>query len=874
MFVFRYLFWLAAKTLFSLRYRVTVEGLDQVRGLKGALVLPNHPGFTDPPLVLISLWRVLEPRPMLFASVFENPLVAWIPPLLNAVRVPNLGQHSTQARQEAQAAIDDVVAGLQRGENHILWAAGRLRQGNVEVLGGVRSVADILAKAPQSPVVLVRTRGLWGSCFGWARTAKAPKLVPTLLRGAGLLLANLLFLTPRRHVHITVQKVERNELPAPTREAINPYLEAWYNAPGPEEPVHVPYHFLFGAKSFEYPPPASGPEFDLDKVTDRTRAMVRQVVEEKLKRPLSAGDQDPATKLDDLGLDSLDRMEIALAVEQRSGFRSDQVPLTLGDLWALGHGAVTNAPPKPPPPAWFKNDAGGSVVLLADTLALAFVKRAMASPHEVAAADDMSGVLTCQRMWVGAQLMAKRFAALPAPNLGIMLPASVACDLAILATHLAGKLPVMMNWTTGPANLAHATQLTKLSHIVTSRRFVDRIGVRVPGAEYLFLEDLRADIGRLEKVVALLRTKLFPGRVAKATPAPSPSSPAVVLFTSGSEKAPKAVPLTHDNLLSNIRGVLETYDVDRHDAMLAFLPPFHSFGMTITTLMPLLTGVRVLHHPDPTDAAALAQKIAAYKPTIICGTPTFISYIYDRAEADVLKSLRLVVVGAEKSPPSLFERTAKLAPQATVFEGYGITECSPLVSANQPGATKLGSIGKPMPSVRLMLVDPETLQPLEGDARGMLLVNGPNVFPGYLGHDGPSPFHEIDGTRWYITGDLATINDEGFVHFAGRLKRFLKAGGEMISLPALEEPLAKRYPPTDKGPQVAVEGVEQDSGRHIVLFATQPITLAEANGLLHEAGFHGIMRLDEVRQVEQIPVLGTGKTDYKVLRAQILEALT
>ncbi len=161
------------------------------------------------------------------------------------------------------------------------------------------------------------------------------------------------------------------------------------------------------------------------------------------------------------------------------------------------------------------------------------------------------------------------------------------------------------------------------------------------------------------------------------------------------------------------------------------------------------------------------------------------------------------------------------------------------------------------------------MQPLPNGQRGLLLINGPTVFPGYLSYDGPSPFHEHDGKRWYITGDLASLDADGFLHFAGRLKRFLKAGGEMISLPALEEPLASTYPPNDNGPQVAVEGIETPDGRRIVLFTTADIKLADANALLTKSGFRGIMRLDEVRRLEKLPVLGTGKTDYKILRAQI-----
>jgi long-chain-fatty-acid--[acyl-carrier-protein] ligase len=233
----------------------------------------------------------------------------------------------------------------------------------------------------------------------------------------------------------------------------------------------------------------------------------------------------------------------------------------------------------------------------------------------------------------------------------------------------------------------------------------------------------------------------------------------------------------------------------------------------------------------------------------------------------------VIIVGAEKAPPALFERVKELAPQAFLLEGYGITECSPVVAANRPGAIHPGTVGQALPHVELCVADVETGEPLPAGKRGMLLVSGPSVFPGYLGYDGPSPFRELNGKRWYVTGDLVEIA-QGYVTFVGRLKRFLKAGGEMISLPALEEPFSKRYSPTEEGPRVAVEGVESEGGRRIVLFTTEPIDLHQANAILREEGFHGVMRLDEVRHIEKIPVLGTGKTDYKVLRTQLTEQAT
>jgi long-chain-fatty-acid--[acyl-carrier-protein] ligase len=433
-------------------------------------------------------------------------------------------------------------------------------------------------------------------------------------------------------------------------------------------------------------------------------------------------------------------------------------------------------------------------------------------------------------------------------------------------------LPVVLNWTTGPANLEHAARLMELSHVVSSKVFIDRIGVAVAGTQYLFLEDLRTRIGKVELLWTLVKARFLPGRVRALVPRVDPASPAVVLFTSGSEKAPKAVPLTHLNIFTNQRAGIEVLKFCRSDSVLGFLPAFHSFGMSITGLFPLLGGVRVVRHPDPTDAAALARKVGLYKPTILVGTPTFVSYILDRAESGELTSLRMIIVGAEKCPESVFARCKEASPKAVVLEGYGITECSPVVSVNPPDAPRPGTVGKALPKVEMCVLDLETDKEVPQGEMGMLLVAGPTVFGGYIGPDAPSPFRDHAGKNWYVTGDLVKIDTEGYITFSGRLKRFIKAGGEMISLPALEEPFARLHPPTKDGPRVAVEGVELDGGgRKVVLFTTEPMKLPEANDILQKEGFQGVMRLDDVQKVPSLPVLGTGKTDYKILREKILD---
>ncbi len=871
------LLWTLFRLLLRLRYRVRVTGLEKLRDLEGpTLLMPNHPGYIDPPLVLSHVRLKATIRPLVYSGTYRNPALYPIMRAVGAFEVPNLAEQSRGAREQTLGMIDSVIEGIERGGSFLIYPSGRIQRGNREVIGAARAAWDILQRCPDLNVVLVRTRGVWGSMFSFARTGRLPSLGKCTLRGLAWMAANLIFFAPRREVTMSVEVVDRNQLPVSDRAELNEYLEAWYNRAEGREPVFVPYHRIFGPREFDFPKPPAALDIDVDKIKPATREAVGELIEDHLGRPLTEEERLPQTTLDQIGLDSLARMDAALEIEDRFGFRSDQVATTIGELWALAEGLASGAPGEvePAPDAWQESSVSDEPAeVLAETLAEAFVRRALANPGDVAVADRLSGVLSYRRMLVGSSLLGKRMAKLEGDAVGIMLPASAAADLVFFALHLAGKLPVILNWTTGPANLAHAVKKLKLQHIVTSSKFVDRLGIEVEGADYAFLEDLRADIGKGEGLGALLASYLMPGGFLRRLPRQQCDDPAVVLFTSGSESAPKAVPLSHRNLIANVRGGVTALKPTRGDAMMGFLPPFHSFGIMGTVVLPILTGIRLVHYADPTDAAGLVRTVVAYRPTFMLTTPTFLGYMLGVAKPGDLESLTTIGTGAEKCPEAIFVRSGELAPAAKVLEGYGITECSPVVSCNRPDNPRDGTVGQPLDGVELCVVHPDSNEPLATGETGMLLVHGPSIFSGYIDHDGPEPFVELDGRRWYNTGDLVQLDEDRFIHFRGRLKRFIKAGGEMVSLPALEEPFAKLYPTTEDGPQVAVEGVETPNGRHIVLFSVGQTTVREANAVLAEAGFRGVMRVDETRQVDAISVLGTGKTDYKVLRKMVLDEL-
>lgn len=869
----RYLVWLLTCLLVPLRYRIHVDGGNTLQDLKGpVLLLPNHPAFVDPALIFATFYRVLRPRTVLYEGNFPGPVRAILVKLLRAVCIPDLQRPNAEAHQQTEQAVADVIAGLRRGESFILWPSGRIQRDGVERLGAARGLTEILREVPEANIVLVKTQGLWGSMFSFARTGRMPRLARCLANAVLLLASNLFVFMPRRRVDITVELVDRSALPELNWNEVNHWFEARYNSGGPEQPKYVPYHRLFGPWHYHFPSSSRIANADIqsDQIRPETSLAVANLLTVQLGRSVNLDEIDPGTKLDDLGLDSLRRMDLALAVEQLFAVSANSVPETLGQLLTLAEGLAELDLPKPPA-EWSRPPSNVEPLrILGETIPQAFIARALANPRDIAAADDYSGVVTYERLLIGAVIMARRFSRLPGANIGLMLPASVASDMMLMGLYLASKLPVLLNWTTGPGNLRHAVQLTSLTYVISSRQLRVRLGIKIEGVRFLDVEDLQSQIGWFEKLRWFATVRFLPGSIRRHTPQLQPSTHAVILFTSGSEKAPKAVPLTHRNIVSNLETVPTILDLTNADAVLGFLPMFHSFGFTMTGVFPLLANIRVVHHGDPTDVAGLTRKITAYAPTVLVGMPSLISRLVERAQPSQLESLRLVVVGAEACPSSLYNAVQRKAPKAHLLEGYGITECSPAIAANRPYASRPGTVGQPLPGVEVCVVDLETGEEVSPETMGMLLVRGPGVFEGYLG-DEASPFVDRHGVRWFVTGDLVTIDADAFIHFRGRLKRFVKSGGEMISLPALEEPFALRYPPDKTGPRVAVEGIETESGRKIVLFTTEPICLEDANSMLAESGFRGVMHLDEVRRIREIPLMGTGKIDYRRLQSIIRE---
>jgi acyl-CoA synthetase (AMP-forming)/AMP-acid ligase II/1-acyl-sn-glycerol-3-phosphate acyltransferase/acyl carrier protein len=858
--------------LISLRYRVEVRGLEEIRrrGTRGILFLPSHPALVDPPIVIGMLDRGFHPHTLADEYQITRPIIGWLARVFGARVLPSMERSGLSVMDAMRRALEDTVAGLRAGECLLFYPAGRLRQQYREEVRAA-SGTDVLVKAvPEARIVLIRVTGLWGSSFSLAFNGHLPDAMATARRGLKYLLLNGVFFMPRRRVLLECE--EFPDFPrGESRMAINRFLEEFYNASAPKN-TYVPYGFWEKGGTRELPDPeVQRIGGDATDVPEGTR---RIVVEEMARLTGHSSVQLTDRLAQDLGLDSLAAAELMVWIEQEFGFPAGtpESLVTVGDvvLAASGRGvSAIESELRGATDAWLAARSHEPLALApGKTVTEVFLNQAARDPGRLVLADPTSGEVSYRRLILGVLLMMPAIRALPGQYVGIMLPASVGAGLFYLAALFAGKTPVMINWTTGSRNLVHALDLLGVDRVITAKALLaklETLGIDLAplAGRFLLAEDVRAGLTLRQKIVAMVRSYVDWRPLRRVTP----PEVALILFTSGSESLPKAVPLTHANLLTNIGDVLAFVHPDEHDVLIGMLPPFHSFGICITTILPLCTGLRCVLHPNPTEAAVLARIIAAYRVTILVGTPTFLNGIVRAARVDQLSSLRLAVTGAEQCPDTVYQALRDRCQAATILEGYGITECAPVVSAIRPEHIVPGSIGTLLRSVEGVVVDLETGAPVDPGKTGMLLVRGPSIFSGYLNYQGDSPFVDRDGKPWYRTGDLVRQDEQGVLYFEGRLKRFVKLGGEMISLPAIEAVLLPHFASeTDEGPPIAVEAVGPADSPELVLFTVKPTDREQVNQFVRAAGLSPLYNVREVIRVDSIPLLGTGKTDYRGLK--------
>jgi len=522
------------------------------------------------------------------------------------------------------------------------------------------------------------------------------------------------------------------------------------------------------------------------------------------------------------------------------------------------------------------------------TLPRQFVRTARRHPRRFAMADAQTPAVTFGAALVRAIFLAQRLKKVWAGQkmVGIFLPPSVPGALVNYAALLLGRVPVNLNYTVSEAVLASCVNQCGLKTVITSRTFLDKVKLAVP-CETIFLEDLAARPNFSEKLTAWLTAKFLPANLLERVLFSNQQSAisnrkslddlATVIFSSGSTGDPKGVLLSHYNIGSNIEQLEQVFGLGKCDRILGILPFFHSFGFTGTLCLPAALGVGVVFHPNPLDSKAIGPLVKNHAVTFLLATPTFLQiYLRSCPSAD-FGSLRLVMTGAEKLPDRLasaFEEHFGIRP----MEGYGCTECSPVVAVNTPDfrsaglhqvGVKRGKIGHPLPGVSVRVVDVEDPQagtslPL-GQA-GLLLVRGPNVMQGYLGR--PDKTAEVLHDGWYSTGDVAALDEDGFLQITDRLNRFSKIGGEMVPHIKIEEKLHELAGVTEQTFVVAGLPDEKKGERLVVLHRLADADLQACLGKLGSSDLPNLWkpRADQFFQVDAFPLLGTGKLDLRKVR--------
>ncbi|MCA9036935.1 MAG: MFS transporter [Planctomycetaceae bacterium] len=516
--------------------------------------------------------------------------------------------------------------------------------------------------------------------------------------------------------------------------------------------------------------------------------------------------------------------------------------------------------------------------------AMQFIRQCRLGWNRIKAADSAGAELTGGRLLTGSlafhKLLTTSVLKPDVTMVGLLLPPSSGGLLANAAVALSGKVAVNLNYTLSDDVVNYCIREAGVKQVLTSRRFLEKKPMNLD-AELIYLEDLKEQISGMEKALAFLTARLMPFRMLcrkLGLDRIKPDDLMSVIFTSGSTGEPKGVMLSQNNIGSNLAAVRQLLNLKTTDMLLGVLPFFHSFGFTISMWLPLCTDPGVIYHFNPLDSRTVGKLIEKYKATILLATPTFLRSYMKRCSTEELKSLNLVIVGAEKLPDDLrdaFREKYGFEPS----EGYGTTELSPVASVNIPASrlgteysgqtsTKHGTVGRVIPGSVAAVFHTETNERLGTNQEGMLKIKGPNVMLGYLNH--PEKSAELIQDGWYTTGDLALIDDEGFIRITGRQSRFSKIGGEMVPHLRIEAELTRIMdddPSDEPGILCAVTAVPDASKGERLIVLHKPVkkSIRQVTDELKAAGLPNlwIPSQDSFLEVEQVPLLGTGKLDLR-----------
>ncbi len=523
-----------------------------------------------------------------------------------------------------------------------------------------------------------------------------------------------------------------------------------------------------------------------------------------------------------------------------------------------------------------------------------YLKMAKRRGEKLSIADSTGTKLSSHKLLAAVREFSKKIKEISKDekNIGIIMPSSVGGTIVNIATLMAGKTVINLNYTANTKALTAAIKKAKIKNIYTSKQFLVKLKAKgidiedvLKEAEVIYLEDIKQDIKKSAIIKNWLTIKILPASLLKKLWIESISidDTAAILFSSGSEGTPKGVELTHKNFMGNIKQFCNVLNFKEDDVILSTLPTFHVFGLTVSTLAPLVEGVPFICQPDPTDAEGVGKLAAKYQGTLLFGTSTFFR-IYTKSKKlipHMFESIRFVVGGAEKVSQDVRDGFKKKF-GLEIYEAYGATEATPGISANIPDAlnttywnlqigNKKGSVGMPFPGSMCQIVDPDTFETLPIGEEGMIIVSGVQIMKGYLDdiEKTKEAIIQKDNDRWYVTGDKGRLDKDGFLTIVDRYSRFAKIGGEMVSLGAVEEEIRATLP--EDVDIVAANVPDSKKGEKIVLLYNGDIDENRIKELIKNSKLNPLMVPSRYYYLEQMPKLGSGKTDLKLAKKIAIE---
>lgn len=869
--------------MIKFRYRIDVKWLELLDLDWSKLILPSHVALMDPVIMFALFWDKKHLNPVVTESYYKIPILKQIFKNIWAISVPDLTWNKSE-NIDISVITDKIIKELENNHNVLLYPQWSLARQWFQAIVGKKTAYYVTQKISKNTKILtVNVRWLRWSRSSRARNWKNPNLASFILKGFLFIIFNLLFFVPKRKVEIEIKDSTKllHNCERKWMDIFNQELEKIYNEKWEEQANYISGLCWYNTtKNHKEPSIIKWSIKDLKRASFNNNTQIPWDIFDKIVSIINKIKPEYLWELNldtnlilDCFFDSLDMAELKSTVHSIFSSSSNPPLLDLKTIWDVCVMAIWESIRTQDIPECKRKYIEEDKLIYThlknlikeDSTILSLMKQSLKTKkYNSFCYDSIFWVQTRKDFLIKAYLIADLLKKISWEKVAIMLPSLSATSLLVTWCYLAKKIPVMLNWTLSEEAFSHCIKSQNVEVILTAKSFFQKIQTPwLKKYEMTFFEDILKNITLKQKITALIKSIRFntPNNISKI---------AVVLFTSWSEALPKAVELTHENILYDLLWAAGIVWIKNSDIEICYLPPFHSFWFILWIAMPLVSGTRIVFNPDPNDSKTISNMIEHTKSTFLASTPTFLNWIVQISDNNQLKSLRIAIVWAEKCPKELFTKFSKKSPNATIIEWYWITECSPIISVNpfkNNMEIKRWSVWIPILWEEIKILDLETHKEQPQKKEWMIYISWLNVFEWYVDNSLESPFEEFDGKKRYKTWDLWFLDKDWYLVISWRLKRFIKIAWEMISLPAIEAVLSRKWKSDEWKELLAIQAEEKGDGSdRLILFTTENIKKHEVNDYLHSQWIRNLVSIDEIIQIKEIPILWTWKVDYVQLK--------